>query len=99
MYRLWFIILVTTLFIQHFSFGQVIVINEIMSSNETTIIDEDGDYSDWIELFNNSNNTVNLLGYRITDDVDNPDKCWMNRVVTNIINHNRYIYNKNNINF
>jgi len=32
------------------SFGQGIFINEIMSSNETTITDEDGDYPDWIEL-------------------------------------------------
>ena len=38
--------------------GQV-VINEVMSENETTLTDEDGDYSDWIELYNTGSDTVN----------------------------------------
>ena len=30
--------------------GQTILINEFMSKNDTTINDDDGDFSDWIEL-------------------------------------------------
>ncbi|RLD57826.1 MAG: hypothetical protein DRJ05_09070, partial [Bacteroidetes bacterium] len=57
-----------------FIFGQGIVINEIMSSNETTITDEDGDYPDWIELYNSSGISVNLSGYTISDEISNLDK-------------------------
>jgi hypothetical protein len=49
-------------------FSQSITINEIMSSNTTTIYDEDGDSSDWIELYNCSANQVNLEGYYLSDD-------------------------------
>jgi len=31
--------------------GQI-VINELMSKNETTIADFEGDYPDWIEIYN-----------------------------------------------
>jgi len=51
-----------------------IVINEIMLSNDGTITDEDGDYSDWIELYNNSSSTINIGNYGISDNVDNPYK-------------------------
>ena len=36
-----------------------------MSSNETTIQDSDGDYSDWIELYNKGIEAVNLSGFMI----------------------------------
>ena len=39
-----------------------VVISEFMALNSTTLADEDGTYSDWIELFNPSTNTVNLGG-------------------------------------
>jgi len=54
----------------HAAFGQGIKINEISSSNTNVIQDLDGDYPDWIELFNNSLSTVNLSDYYITDDLD-----------------------------
>jgi hypothetical protein len=57
-------------------FGQTIVINEFMSSNETTIPDSDGDYSDWIELYNKGDEAVNMNGLMITDDTLQPDK-WI----------------------
>ncbi len=38
-----------------------------MSSNTTTILDEDNDDPDWIELFNSSNETIQLEGYTISD--------------------------------
>ncbi len=51
-----------------------VVINEIMASNTATITDENGEYEDWIELFNNSNSAVNLSGWHLTDKADNLDK-------------------------
>ncbi len=54
--------------------AQNIVINEFMADNESTILDEDGDSSDWIELYNPGANTVNLNGYHLTDDKDDLQK-------------------------
>lgn len=51
-----------------------IVINEFMSSNDETIEDEDGESSDWIELYNNGATTINLLGYYLSDDESNIQK-------------------------
>jgi hypothetical protein len=53
-----------------------VLINEIMASNSTTISDEDDDYSDWIELFNAGNQSVNLNGYGLSDSYSNPYK-WV----------------------
>jgi hypothetical protein len=47
-----------------------VVINEFVSSNTSGLRDEDGDFSDWIELYNPSGNTVNLNGFRINDKPD-----------------------------
>jgi len=44
------------------------VISEFMASNETTLADEDGDFSDWIEIFNPDDEAVDLAGYFLTDD-------------------------------
>ena len=51
-----------------------IIINEISSQNNNTLQDNDGDYSDWIELYNQSPDTINLFGYSISDDKDELDK-------------------------
>jgi hypothetical protein len=51
------------------SFGQSnLVINEFMSDNTSTIVDEDGDYSDWIELYNSGITPIDLQGYGISDN-------------------------------
>jgi len=50
--------------------GQV-VINEIMASNDTTIIDEQGEYDDWIELYNTDSVNIALGGMYLTDDLSN----------------------------
>lgn len=43
-------------------------INEFMAENDTGIRDEDGDYSDWIELYNASSTAVDLTGWYLTDN-------------------------------
>ena len=55
----------------HFLIGQTIQINEIVSSNQTTFYDEDGDTPDWIELYNPSANSVSLYNWGLSDDVNN----------------------------
>jgi hypothetical protein len=44
------------------------VISEIMARNEKTLRDEDGDFSDWIEIQNLSMAPVDLHGWSLTDD-------------------------------
>ncbi len=48
-----------------------VVINELMPANDSTAVDEEGEYGDWIELYNTSNQPVNLSGYYLTDEEDN----------------------------
>ncbi len=56
------------LIVSHQGHGQHIVINEVMASNASTIVDEDGDYEDWIELYNYGKEAINLEGYGLSDD-------------------------------
>ena len=56
--------------------AQDLVFNEILASNSHNIQDSKGDYPDWIELFNSSSSPVNLEGYSITDDRNEPGK-WV----------------------
>lgn len=51
-----------------------IVLNEIMASNTKTVTDQDGEYDDWIELFNKSNDTVDISNWILTDNSTNLDK-------------------------
>lgn len=59
------------------SFGDInaqIVINEIVSSNLTGLTDEDGDFPDWIEVFNNGDQALSLNNYFLTDDLTDTTK-------------------------
>lgn len=51
-----------------------IVINEILPKNTQYGADEDGEYDDWIELFNLSNEDVDLSGFYLTDSKKQPTK-------------------------
>ncbi len=53
-----------------------IVINEIVSSNVKTLVDEDGDSSDWLELFNPGDDSVNIAGFALSDNPNKPEK-WI----------------------
>lgn len=46
------------------------VISEFLANNKTGLKDQDNEYSDWIEIYN-PGPTVNLSGWRLTDDRDN----------------------------
>ena len=51
-----------------------ISIHEVCPSNIDTILDEDGDSSDWIELWNQGASSVNLSGWCLSDDRDTLQK-------------------------
>ena len=50
------------------------VISEFMAGNQTSLLDEDGDASDWIELHNPTQERINLAGWFLTDQEDLPSK-------------------------
>ena len=49
-----------------------LVLNEVVSHNESTAFDEDFRYEDWIELYNRSNEVVELKGYYLSNHPDTP---------------------------
>lgn len=61
-----------------FLLGQVhaqIKINEYSASNSgATILDNQGDNSDWVELYNSGSSTINLGGWNLTDNPANLSK-------------------------
>jgi spore coat protein CotH len=51
-----------------------VVLNELCAINSGIWTDPQGEYEDWIELYNNSSNTVSLDGYYLSDDNLNLNK-------------------------
>ena len=51
-----------------------VVINELVATNTSDFVDEDGAASDWIELRNRGNTDVLLDGWYLTDDASEPRK-------------------------
>ncbi len=54
--------------------SQDVRISEFMAVNSTTLTDEDGDSSDWIELHNAAAAPVELAGWHLTDNAGEPAK-------------------------
>lgn len=60
--------------------GKNIVINELMASNRTGLLNEKGKPKDWIEIKNTSNDSINLKGFKLaitkikTDTVPETDE-------------------------
>ncbi len=61
----------TGILVSVFLFSQTanaqIIINEGSNKNYSTLADEDGDYEDWIELYNAGSTTLDLFNYALTD--------------------------------
>lgn len=55
------------------AFSQI-VINEGSNRNYSVMADENGEFPDWIELYNSGNQTVSLYNYSLTDDSEEPSK-------------------------
>lgn len=52
--------------------GKQVVINEICAHNLSGLQDGNGAYGDWIELYNPGENPVDLSGWTLSDDKDDP---------------------------
>ena len=51
-----------------------LVISEFMAANSSTLVDEDGEYSDWLEIHNPTDERVQLEGWSLTDDAEDLNK-------------------------
>lgn len=49
-------------------------INEVQSKNDATIADENGDFDDWIEIYNPTLSPIDLAGLYFSDSPSNPLK-------------------------
>lgn len=53
---------------------QQILINELLPKNSKYGSDEDGDFDDWIEIYNPSTEELDISGYYLSDSKKNPTK-------------------------
>jgi len=53
---------------------RAVVINEVMSANKGIYLDNEGKSSDWVELYNPSDEDVNLGRFSLSDDADELDQ-------------------------
>lgn len=77
----WFALLVILLFVANLFFARPrseaagdLIISEFVAVNTTGLADSDGDYSDWIEIYNRGSRPVNLSGFALTDDPQQLEK-------------------------
>jgi len=71
----YYVYLTLLFYMTSFSYGySQVMINEYSVSNLATFTDNYGQYEDWIELFNAETSNVDLAGYYLSDDPDNPQK-------------------------
>ena len=62
--------LALTCFVSAPATAQDLAINEVMSSNGSSIVDEDGESPDWVEIFNRGSSAIDLESYGLSDDAD-----------------------------
>ena len=51
-----------------------VLINEFLADNKSVNQDEEGEYDDWVELYNSGTVTATLDGMYLTDDLSDPTK-------------------------
>ena len=49
-------------------------INEVLAVNSSALADPQGEFDDWIEIFNAGTTEIDLAGMYLTDDLDEPTK-------------------------
>jgi len=59
-----------------FAAAQTVRINEVMSSNNAFVADEEGDFSDWLEIYNPNDTAVDLTNWGLSDKKGTPGK-WL----------------------
>ncbi|MDP6143527.1 MAG: lamin tail domain-containing protein [Candidatus Marinimicrobia bacterium] len=72
-------------------FSNGLFINEFMAKNDTTNVDEAGEFDDWIEIYNAGTELQDIGGLFLTDNADNLTK-WMIPEVTVIQSQNFLLF-------
>jgi hypothetical protein len=54
--------------------GISLVINEFVASNDNNVPDPQGEYDDWVEIYNFGDANIDVGGMYLTDDLDEPTK-------------------------
>ena len=73
----WVIVFVLNLQLSFAQSTSDLAFNEILVLNDSANIDDFGEHSSWIEIFNKGYNTVDIGGCYLTDDLQNPTKYWI----------------------
>ncbi len=61
---------------QQETFDGELYINEYAPNCTQTLMDDEGEFVSWVEIYNDSDKKVNLKGYSLSDDAVEPDK-WV----------------------
>ncbi len=59
------------------------IISEFLASNDNGFTNDNGNQSDWIEIYNAGDASINLVGYTLTDDANETDKWTFPSVTLN----------------
>ena len=51
-----------------------VVINEFMAANDSVLADPQGQFDDWVELYNPGDGPVNVADMYMTDNLERPDE-------------------------
>jgi len=62
-----------------------VVINEVMANNTLTFIDNFAQFEDWVEIYNPLGHAVNLGGYFMSDNSNNPRKWQIPSLFTDSV--------------
>jgi hypothetical protein len=65
---------------------QELAINEFMAKNDATVADQDGQYDDWLEIYNNTSATINLGNVYLSNNINDLLK-WRFPNTTSIAPH------------
>lgn len=71
-----FFLIILSLSSRIYSQSETLRINEFLSLNQAGIKDEDGDFSDWIEIYNPTQEDIDLLNWALTDNKGQP-RMWV----------------------
>jgi hypothetical protein len=69
-------------------FPQTLRINEFMALNSSSIMDKDGEHSDWIEIYNSTTESIDLDGWSITNKKEIPRQWVFPKI---IVRSNSYL--------
>lgn len=67
------------------------IISEFLASNDDGLLDDNGNSTDWIEIYNAGDMAVDLAGYTLTDDPNDIDK-WAFPSVTLLPNRHLVVF-------